>query len=232
MRIITRNEHNYLFFDYELRSDLESQERQMYDEIEGIEANRLLNTSVDDLVTYFVGKYKIEAPQLDEDNISIDQKETKVDVSGDPERFFRDTGVPFYIPGTKITFFVPFTGDRNLFYGHSSMLSFNPPRAVVRTHELEISYKVTDHNAQAIRGQFDATLSQIKQLLVGTSNDVGIFNDGLRQKAEGKIKARREKLLKDSGRHNEYCVKECGKHEGMGREQGVPRWMSTAQAGK
>ncbi len=36
---------NYLFSDYDLRGGLENQEQQMYDEIDSIEANRLLNTS-------------------------------------------------------------------------------------------------------------------------------------------------------------------------------------------
>lgn len=172
----------------------------MYDEIVGIEANRPLNTSVDDLVAYFVEKYTIEAPQLNEDNISVDQKETKIDVSGDPSRSFRNTGLPIFVPGTQITFFVPFTGDRDLFYGHpSSVMTYSPPRALVGKNELEISYKVTDHDAQAIKAQVESTLSEIKRLLVGTHNDVRVFNQGLRQRAEGKIKARGEKLLKDSG---------------------------------
>ena len=79
------------------------------------------------------------------------------------------------------------------------MWSTNPPRAVIKNNELIISYDVTSHDGQALRKRFDATLEQIKELLVGTNNDVSIFNDGLGQKAETKIKARREKLLKDSG---------------------------------
>ena len=57
--------NNALFVDYDLRNSLENQEREMYEEIENIEANRLLNTNVDELVTYFFKKYKVEAPQLD-----------------------------------------------------------------------------------------------------------------------------------------------------------------------
>ena len=86
MRVTTGNQHNYLFLDHVLRDTLDDQERQMYDEVEGIEANRLLNTSVDDLVSYFVEKYTVEPPQLDEENIAVDHKEIKIEVSDDSSR--------------------------------------------------------------------------------------------------------------------------------------------------
>ncbi len=192
-------DQNYLFNDHDLRLVIENQERVMLEEIESIEPNRLLNTNIADLASYFEEKYKLEVPQIIEDKITADHGETKVDVSGDPNRFFSNPDRPFYINGTKITYFVPFTGDPDLFKCQSSMMSFNPPHAQIGNGELVMTYKITDHNVESVKSQFNGTLGQIKQLLGGTSNDVGIFNSELRQNIENRIKTRKEKLLKDQG---------------------------------
>lgn len=188
---------DYLFSEFDLRNGLEAEREKMFQEIESIEKNRLLNTSVPDLVDYFVEKYTVNAPKLLEDKISTDQAETQVDVSRDPNRYISDPSRPFYVPGTKITFFVPFEGDGELFKAQSSMMSFNPPRASVHGQEIHATYTTTSHDGAEIRKQFDGLLGQIKQLLTGTNNDVGIYNSEIRQNAEARINARREKLLKD-----------------------------------
>lgn len=46
----------------------------MANEIDSIGGNRLLNTSVDELVAYFKEKCQLQAPKLLEDQISVDQK--------------------------------------------------------------------------------------------------------------------------------------------------------------
>ena len=53
-----------LFSQHSLDDVLRGQERTMFKEIDSIEGNRLLNTSVDDLCDYFEQRFKIEAPQL------------------------------------------------------------------------------------------------------------------------------------------------------------------------
>lgn len=188
---------DYLFTEFDLRQGLEAEREKMFQEIESIERNRLLNTSVPDLVNYFVEKYTVNVPVLLEDQIFTDQSEAQVDVSRDQNRYISDRSRPFHISGTKITFFIPFEGDPELFRAQSSMMSFNPPRATIYGQEIHVEYTITNHDGAAIRTQFDGLLSQIKQLLVGTNNDVSIYNSEIRQNAEARINARREKLLKD-----------------------------------
>ncbi len=188
---------DYLFSEFDLRRGLEAEREKMFQEIEGIERNRLLNTSVSDLVDYFVEKYTVNVPILLDDQISTDQFETQVDVSKDQNRYISDRSRPFHISGTKVTFYIPFEGDPELFKAQSSMMSFNPPRATVHGQEIHVEYTITNHDGVAIRTQFDGLLNQIKQLLVGTNNDVSIYNSEIRQNAEARLNARREKLLKD-----------------------------------
>ena len=116
----------------------------------------------------------MEPPRL-LDNITVDvPHETKVDARAFFDRYVSDPSKPFYIPATRITYYVPFTGDGNLFHYRSSSISFNPPHAIVGDDKLIVSFTITDHNGQAIKTQFDGILAQINQLLLGTNNDVNI----------------------------------------------------------
>ena len=53
---------DYLFTEFDLRQGLEAEREKMFQEIESIERNRLLNTSVPDLVNYFVEMYTVNVP--------------------------------------------------------------------------------------------------------------------------------------------------------------------------
>ncbi|MEJ2381837.1 MAG: hypothetical protein P8076_11770, partial [Gammaproteobacteria bacterium] len=79
-------------------------------EIERVDPDRLLNSSVDDLSQFFAEKFKIDVPELDVDNIVVDQREKKIDVSRDPMRMIMDRGQPFYVTGSEIEVEVPFSG--------------------------------------------------------------------------------------------------------------------------
>jgi hypothetical protein len=169
----------------------------MFKEIDSIEGNRLLNTSVDDLCDYFEQRFKIEPPQL-RDEITVDQNEVQVDVSHDRGRIIFDRGRPFYLKGTSISFFVPFDGDENCF-------KFQPSTAIlrasglVRGRELVLSYTRLDHDAAAVRSQFERELTEIRSNLESMARDLVPFNESVRQRAKNRIDARREKLLKDQG---------------------------------
>lgn len=190
---------DYLFNKYDLRGTLDNIEKRLYESIDALRPDQILNSSVEDLVTKYKSEYIVNLPQLLEEEISVDQNELMVDVSRDHNRYISNRSQPFLISGTKVTYYVPFKGDRMLFECQSSMLSMNPPRGSINDSELVLTYETTNHNVDAIKTEFNNTLSQIKSLLVGTGNDVGIFNDSLEQKVRSKINTRREKILKDQG---------------------------------
>ena len=121
-----------------LSDALRAQGQKMRDEINSLDENRILNTSEEDLCNYFVEKYKVEALQIDESQIQTDYSDAEIDVS---RRWDYDyTG---HVTGTRITYYIPFTGDRNLFKLQPSHFNFNPPRADVRDNEIEMIYDRT-----------------------------------------------------------------------------------------
>lgn len=190
-------DRSYLFHQYDLRSVLQGHENKMLQEIESLDGEKLHNTPIEDHVKYFLKQYNIHVPKLIEEKITVDQEETQVDVRHDFNRFIPDKSRPFYVPGTKVIFYVPFEGDAELFKCQSSRLSFNPPEASIDNQEIVISFTTTKYDAEEMRNQFNSVILQVKELLVGTSNDVGIFNESLRGKIENALKKRQEKLSMD-----------------------------------
>ena len=134
-----------------------------------------------------------------ESDIQASQEETQVDVSHDPRRFIFDRSRPFYLPGTTVSFHVPFDGDSELFGAQPSSFTSCPPQADVRDGELVFSFKRLDHDAQVVKAEFERQLAAVRQYLSWVQNDVAPFNESLRAKAKQRIEHRREKLLKDQG---------------------------------
>ena len=190
---------NILFSEFDLRAVMEDQERMISKEINAIDTNRLLNTSMDDLCDYFEKKYRIDVPRLRDGEITVSQSEAQVDVSRDTSRTIFDRSKPFYIEGTAVTFYVPFNGDDLLFKCRPSHFTLNPPRAEIDGSEIVLTYIRTDHDATAVKSEFDRDLSELHRWLEWIENDVSPFNASIHAKAQGRIEARRQKLLKDQG---------------------------------
>ncbi len=189
----------HLFSDYDLRSTLDDQFRAMQSEIESMSDDRLLNTSVASMVSYLEEKYRIEPVSINEEGITIDQKEIEIDVSQDPMRSFRDRSQPFYIKGTSNKFFVPFSGDETLLKCQPSTFTHSPPVATVENNELVLNYETTEHDPEQIRVQFDRDISEIKQFIKWIEKDVLAHNSIISNRANQFVMKRRDKILANRG---------------------------------
>src|SRR5688572_14385221 len=99
-----------LFSDGDLYGTLQDQEKKIAEEVERYDGNKLLNTPVEDLCTFFEEKFRVEPLVLLEDQISTDQQETRLDVSRDRDARFMFPDGTRDIPATAVKFFLPFTG--------------------------------------------------------------------------------------------------------------------------
>ncbi len=86
----------YPFSEYDLGSAIEVQKKRIGEEIEAIEADRLLNTIPDSWVDYLQSRYELRIPVLDETAITVDQGEAAVDVSRDFDRVIFDRSRPLF----------------------------------------------------------------------------------------------------------------------------------------
>ena len=151
----------------------------MREEVDSIDPDRLLNTSVDDLVQYFAGKYGVDVPVLDVDNLVVDQREEQVDVSRDPMRMIRDRSRPFYIAGAQVDVEIPFDGDRSAFRIQPNSFTLNPPRAQVRDGHVHFALSGTDLTAPQVRAEIDRTVASIQSYLVNLRANAASLNDQL-----------------------------------------------------
>lgn len=182
-----------LFAKSDLRRALLHQESIIFSAIDKYSASKLLNTSTEDLVSHLFEKYKAEIIKLSESEITVDQQETNVNISG--RTMWPDD--PQSVKGTKITFFIPFEGDKVLFEFQPSQFTLNPPRAKVSHHEIEFVYETTQHDSGEVKKQFDSDFGKLKQYLEWVTNQAEQFNQELSSKIRTRIEVRKEKLLND-----------------------------------
>lgn len=190
-------ERTILFSNVDLSSVLYGHEQKMFKEIDNFLPNRIRDEDLETLCDYFEGEYKIDVPALDEKSITVDHEDAKIDVRRRPSRFFYDGGSGL-VSGTRFKFFVPYSGEKELFKCRPSSFNFNPPHAQVNPNELVLVYTATgQQESTAIRGQFDRELGQIKQWLTCVGSDVEMFNNSVRSKARTRIEIRKKKLEND-----------------------------------
>lgn len=186
---------DYLFTGADWHSVDLHQRQQMVAEIEKIDPDRLLNTSVDDLALYFSEKYKIDVPALDEENLTVDQREKQIDVSRDPNRYITDRSRPFYITGSEIEVEIPFTGEAEAFKIQPNPYTLSPPRASVRGNLLTFAIVGTNLEAAQVRAEIERTVREVQSYLTNLRNNVAGLNGQLQGEARTVIEARRNKLL-------------------------------------
>ena len=119
-------EDEVLFLKDDLHAVLQAHEAEMLSKIDSIDQNELLGIDIDQLCDYYEAEYRVDVPRLDESAVTVDQRETQIDVSQDQGRVIRDKSRPCYVTGTEVTFFVPFEGDAKLFYCAASTRSSLP----------------------------------------------------------------------------------------------------------
>ena len=188
----------YLFSGGQLDGVVANHERLVKAEVETLDQEHLLNTSPDALIEYLVEKYRLDTPRLHEDRITASEEEAKVDVTGD-FRYMTFDGRRTVVPGVTVRFFIPFSGDSDLFKFRPSMFTPNPPRAEVRGSELVIARTGVDLAPDALRADLNRELQAIRQYLSSVESTAKPFNDSLPGIARQSVEVRRQRLLNAAG---------------------------------
>jgi len=186
-----------LFSGGRLYNALRNQDAKMLSEIDSLEEERMLRTSEQDLCGYFFKKYKVNAIEIDELDIQVETDDARIDVSRRMEYVAYGEPGPIYATGTKFTYYIPFTGDSELFKLRPSTQSTVLPRAEVRDNELVMTYEEPAATVSRIQESFTSDLETLKEYLEWVEEDVAPFNASLSDKVSKAINARRDKLLQD-----------------------------------
>lgn len=192
------SEGELLFVKHDSLAAQANQPRVLVEAIETHDPNAILTANIDDLVGHFVDKFRIDVPRLIEDDITLAPEDTRFDARRDSNRIVFDPSRPVWIPGTRLTWHVPYEGERELFYMRASTFTLNPPRAVVTEGEIQFPYTTADANdAPRLKTEFERDLAKVRDHLSWLERDFKPFMDGIATLTRGLIDKRREKLKAD-----------------------------------
>ena len=186
-----------LFYKYDLNGTTENSGRTLADDINSLGENEVLGTSEQDMVAYLVEKQEIAPLTIaDESGIQMDYSEVQIDVSRSREYPILGMG-PSHVIGTRLTFYVPFTGDADLFHCRPSTRRMGLPAPSITSNELVFTYETTKDRASGVNDTFKEELEQTRIHAARVNEKVNQFNDALPEKARQLLNARRKKLLQD-----------------------------------
>lgn len=188
---------DYLFNKGDWFSTQEAWKNKLTASINSMDGDELLNTSTADLTQHYISEYEIVVPTLRSGEITVDQRETQIDVSQDRNRWIDDRSRAFHVTGTSVDVEVPYSGDKVGFDIQPSTRNFNNPRAYVGTEILKFSIVGTNLTQEDVKQQIDQRIESINTYLGWLSNDTNGYNSGLEALATNTIESRKEKLLKD-----------------------------------
>lgn len=186
-----------LFSKGDLGMLLQNLEEAVRKEVEGYEANRLLNTPIDDLCAYFVEKQHIEPITLDEGQITTDSQEATIDTARLPGGRWSYGEHQPTIPATAFSYFIPFTGEAQLFQYRPSSFTLSPPRATVDGTNLVLTFTVPEGETANLKPEFNNQLNQIRQYVGSIKSMLDDFNNNrLPRAARRAIEERKSRLLR------------------------------------
>src|SRR5437016_638293 len=189
-----------LFNKYEIFGVVQANTEAVKKRVQSIEPNKLLNASEDDFVQALVEEFRFNVPVIKDEDIHIaDSGETQVDVSHEPMRMIIDRSKPFYIAGNKTVIAVPFDADAEFFRIQPQTYTLNPPRAEIGKGEILLTYVSANQNAQAIKQEYQRTVTSIKDYLRSLAESAAQFNNKLEALVKSQLKARKDRLLADAG---------------------------------
>lgn len=186
-----------LFWKYDWFAVVEAQKAAARKEAENMSKADFARLSLEELWVALCEKYSLEVPALDFDNITVNQRETEIDVSHDRMRYF-STGGPHYVKGTAIDVRVPFVGDPGMFNIKPTTWTTSLPRGRIEGNSVRFTISGTDLSPEKVKSEIDHRISEIQQWLGFQEKSVGNFPNELTQIAKQALEARKKKLDDDA----------------------------------
>jgi hypothetical protein len=181
---------NTLFSTNDFSAQLRATQNAMLNEIDTIDADKLLNMSEAALVEYLVDRYRVGVPTLNESAITVAHREDLVRVN----TFEYD--VP-EVNGTWFDYFIPFDGEAAAFKSQALTSSTSGLHGEVVGSELMLSYGVPHDIRADVPQQFAVDLARVKQNLEWLRTDAATHDSQIQDSAHQAVERRRQKLLND-----------------------------------
>jgi hypothetical protein len=192
-----RQNAEQLFNRYDSYSVQQHQRQKMVEAIGQAESELIRSADAEELARQFADQFALEAPTLTEAALSITVDETEVDVTGD-FRFGAWGPGPHNVPGIRVTYYVPYSGDRQMFDITPSTRNLSMRPVDLGDGELQFAYERPDQDVMATKAEVDREIQQVKESLNWLRNDFQTFNATLLAAARESIEARKSRLAQMS----------------------------------
>ena len=203
-----RTRDNSLFASGYLGDLLRQKLERVSPTVDSILKDQLLATPALDLLEHIYSQLAVEPLTLHEDRMQSSEAETKIDVSGDQNRYFsRNDGGPYYAPGYQIKIEIPFTGDFSLWKLQPSSFKSvypwgnvsSPTTSAPGTLTLTFSSPIDSINEETLGNNIQRELGLVRFYVESSSSEVAGYNQQLRPKIEAAINSRKERISKTEG---------------------------------
>jgi hypothetical protein len=184
----------FLFSKHDLRGTLENYAQKARSVVLSASAEQIFGEAGDALIVELEKEYRVKPLRLLEDRLKAEQEETQVDVSHDPLRNVLDRSRPFYIPGQRVRYIIPFEGDSLIWNCRPSTFSSYVPRAKIEESELVFEFGVPNDKVSATKHSFSEELSSVKQWIQYADADVEIHNQRLAGLLKDTLALKRKQL--------------------------------------
>ncbi len=144
-----------LFNDYELSDYLKKNNKSIETQILKIEDSEILNSSIDEWNEYFFNKYQILPLILYEESKNFSAEKTKIRQKN-YSRLFIDENEYYEEEGIKVTYTIPFTGNKNLW-------KLKPTTFLLRIFEIKEIIQIGNEETERIVIEFEFTNSTLKK---------------------------------------------------------------------
>jgi len=191
-----------LFTDGDLSYALEQHVEKAAAYVDKIPQDQFIASTDEQIVAHVVAEMAITPLELHVESKTLEQQEAQVDVSHDRNRAFFDQEGPFYVPGTRLTISIPYTGQPELWRIAPGHFWVTHPRANVRSPgkdgvgqiDIIIEHPSDVDSAEPVRRLLDETLREIEQCLAAQRAEVDRRNAELQPAIRQAIERRRRSL--------------------------------------
>ena len=184
-----------------LAQGLARHEAAMVEEIETTPDDHVLEVEEGAWVRALVERYRIEAPVLRPDEITMDESvPVQVDVSSDTSRIIRIR--PALVRGYRTPVHIPFSGDPDIFGFLPSSHILVQLHAEVGDGELVLNVEYPEDRPVDITAYTEEFVRRVETNLTSAREDIARFNESLERDAQAAIARRRETIE----RHREHLA--------------------------
>jgi hypothetical protein len=165
-----------LFLDGDLSATLDARLTKAKRAVDEFPEAKFRSTDPTALATQFLRQFRVEPVTVTEGAVSVEAHDAAIDRRKISNIDFAFPGDPTTVPGTRVVYNVPFTGDAALFRLKPPTWTTVVPHAILAKTELRFVYEVASAQVAATKQSFERDLSLTKQWLGWGNEAVTRFN--------------------------------------------------------